>query len=368
MSLAQNQPTTDVVPRPWLLGAWPARIFALLLAGIVIMLIDRELSDVLFSGSVPIVAARTAEGEALVVSLPPGFMLAPAEAAVAPAAEFRVLGHRRDRARVHAPFRAVIPAERLAFISTDRIEWVSLEPGDLELGDVSGAEVVFVQPVRIPVAREVEQDFELEGVPATPVPQGLELSVEFTPGHVRLRGPQPLLRTLGKLVIPLTLPRGEAAEARAIATLPPDLERRGVRLLSDTPGQAIVRLIARQEERLVVQNVRIRVLRSLMPVFSFALEPPFDLEHMNVTLSGSRASIARLRADPQALQKLRQDLMVLVPAERMAERERTPIAAGESRRLEVLASLPLEALQPLGLVPATRLVVPVTVTRPPRAP
>ncbi len=368
MSAAPGSNSGGNALRGWLLGAWPARLFAVLLAGIVVMLIDRELSDALFSGSVPVVAASTSESEALIVSLPPGFMLSPAEAATAPPAEIRISGHRRDRARVHAPFRAVIPAERLAFVAPDRIEWVSLEPGDLELGDVSGAEVSFARTIRIPVAREEEQDFELEGVPATPPPQGTELGVEFTPGHVRLRGPAPVLRSLGKLVIPLSLPRGEAAEARAIATLPPELERRGVRLLAETPPQAMVRLVTRQEDRLVVQNVRIRVLRSLHPVFEFALEPPFDLELMNVTLSGPRASIARLRSDAHALQKLRQDLMVLVPAERMAERERTPIAAGETRRLEVLASLPLEALQPLGLVPAARLVVPVTVTRPQRAP
>jgi hypothetical protein len=348
---------------------WLAKLFALLLAILLVVLIDRELRDTLFAEEVSLVSGEGITGNAISVSLPPGFVLL-RESDAALTARLRVRGRRKDKSRLQLPFRASIPDERLASIGTDRSEWVSLEAADLNTGELKDAEISFEQPVRIPVAREDEAELELRGVPAAPLPDGVELAAEFTPARVWVRGPAPLLRKLNVLEIPLTAPQSEGGESREIRTVPADVQKRGVRWADEAPRiTAVVRLTSREADTLEVPNVRIVVLRSLKPAFDFNLEPPYELEHMNVTLTGPRTSIARLRDDAQLLQRLRSELIVLVPAERAADRERTPIAPGERRVLEVRASLPSEALAPYGVTLSDkRLVVPVAVTRLRRVP
>lgn len=348
---------------------WLAKLLALLLAVLLVVLIDRELRDTLYSDVVSIVSGEGMTGNAISVILPPGFTLAREETNAPLTAVLRVSGRRKDRDRLQLPIRAVIPDERLASIGTERSEWVSLEPADLQVGALAGAEISFEKPVRIPVAREDELELELRGVPAAPLPDGFELAAEFTPSRVWVRGPAPLLRRLRFLDVPLQAPKVEGAESRDVEGLPAEMQRLGMRKSDDTKLTAVVRLTSREADSLVLTGVRIVVLRSLKPPFEFALEAPYELEHMNVTLVGPRTAIARLREDQHALQRLRAELIVLLPAERAAERERTPIAPGETRVLEVLASLPSEALAPYGLSPKEkRLVVPVAVTRLKRAP
>ena len=350
--------------RRFLARFWLAKLFALALAVLFVLLIDRELQDTLYAEVVSIVAGEGITGNAISVTLPPGFTLAREGAATPLTALLHVKGRRKDRGRLQLPFRAVIPDERLASIGVERSEWVSLEPADLQVAALTGVEISFGNPVRIPVAREDELELEVRGVPAAPLPDGFEMAAEFTPSRVWVRGPAPLLRRLRTLDLPLQAPPGESAESREISSMPPELQRLGVRWSEDIKLTAVVRLTSREADSLVLPNVRIVVLRSLKPAFDFALEPPYELEHMNVTLVGPRSAIMRLKEDAHALQRLRSELLVLVPAERAAERERTPIAPGEKRVLEVLASLPSEALAPHGLAPKEkRLVVPVAVTR-----
>jgi hypothetical protein len=342
---------------PW------AKLFSVVMAAIVVALIDREVEEVIFQGTMRVVDAPTGgRSDEVVVIPPPGFILV--EDPAMPTFELTVRGLRKERSLIRLPLEAWLPAARLAGIGTDGPVRVGLEPRDIRLLGL-GNPGVEVTPVSVSIARESSEDRLLEPVLIGRPPEGFDAVVELRPDRIRVTGPTYELRRMAKLPVEIDLSgaTGTAPLTRTITEVPGSLRARGLRWPTGVEVRAEIRFEARDS---VPFESRVRILldRPLVSPHEFALDPPYDLEvYERVRFSGPRQLVEKLK-DLETLGRFQERVMLVVEADRASAARQELLADGAWHTIEAPAWVPVNLLREFGLEPPSEtLLVPVRVRR-----
>jgi hypothetical protein len=302
-----------------------SKLVALLFAGVLVFLIDRELAVDLFDGELPVRVVAAADAGAAPRAGANELVLVTEDGVAVHrigAAKVRVLvrGRRKVadyfRAERAVVGRAVVRRAWLAGGYTSRI----LDGSEFDLG-VPVESVRFERPLQVDFDAEVEAELRLE--PSfVDVPEGFAAAATFRPPRLRVLGAAAWL-SRGAAVDRATLEIdcGGRAVPFEIAepAVPDELARRFIRPAPGALPRVAVSFAEAEDATLKVEGVPLRFLGGPRTDFEFVPQAPRDAARPTVTvfLRGPRSVAARW-GSPAGLEELRRRLQAQVDADAVA--------------------------------------------------
>ncbi len=285
-----------------------AKLVALLFAGVIIVLIDRELTTMLLDAEFDVRIAGAAEAQTTNNGGRRVILLEPE-----PGVTVQALDRRTTRVTINGlkKFAEALQAGNgqvgHVVIKSDWLtrdsQGVSRTPRKVEGTDVDfgipGLKVSLTPSLQIELDPEIERELKLVG-DAHDVAPGLVAEVTYEPPFVRVLGPQSWFRGRGAIdQVNLTVSCAGKTEAFTdrVTVLPDELVQKQVRL---APGQQITARVAfrdGEDATLDVDQVPLKTLDSPGSEYTFAFQAPLDGPRPVVTvkLTGNREAVARYR-------------------------------------------------------------------------
>lgn len=318
-------------PRPLLVSLvtdhfW-SKIVALLFAGVFVVLIDRELSVVLFEGDLPVrvVAAADAgagEGRSELLLL----------------TEDGVAVHRIGAAKVRVVIRG---RRKLAdFLPRDkgivgrayvRRAWLAgfaggytsriLEGGEFDVG-VPVESVKFELPLQVDFDKEITAELKIE--PAfRDVAPGLTPAAVFTPQTIKVVGAAAWLSGSGavsRAVVPVDCAGRAAGFELDAIEWPEDLSRKFLRPAPGLRARVRVAFAAAEDATVTIEGVPLRYA-GFQPDLEFSFLPPIEAKKPSVTvvLRGSKDRTAAF-GTPEKAEELRRTLLAQIDIDALARK------------------------------------------------
>jgi hypothetical protein len=308
-----------------------AKLMAIALSTLFVVMIHRELPEDLYDDWVQVVVAgqdAAPVSDVLEVRAEGNFHLRTPNGAVA-RTRLKVRGIVRQGRQVSDPLRATaqIPPTRLAGL-TKRDPWgvFELEPGDIRIIDAPGGlEISCYPPVRIEAELIDERDVPLSAALRDP-----EFKAVFEKETVRLRGPVRKLAEKKEVLVEVP----DRVGVHQITALPKGFAEDGIQL---APKVAILVNVTRKdrgtEGRLAVK-ARLRfALPYENPRFDVELNDPLKSDpRISVYLVGPKARVESLERNADAQVEIARSVFVVVPVGEIAEGLRSELTEPGSKR------------------------------------